>query len=245
MQRCKICGVFGCYKDKYCPYCGYRFNPLKNYTKEDLENNYRLDSNNGKGKNYEGTKLINYYKRVGNSSAYKKTKIDKTIDNEIKKINTIENALKNINENKTKDALELLIEKFKYLTFSLIICSLNYDFLKYLLNFEAIYEVIGTLTSENIIYFISCEEESYKNWKSIITIKYSGMPISKYINETDNRFNDLKEKCSLTLIGSILKSTSLIRENIINYQKINEIGDNEINNILYEIDRLNSEIEIL
>ena len=243
MNECGICKTIIEENEKYCPFCGYKVDIYRFYSDYDRQYKYDIAFDNGKEIGSTKNRLLKPL-RLKNSIAYRHAMVSKRIDEEKKKIESIEIALKNINNKIVYNRIENAKQKIGNLVESLYLCKYNYEYIKYSIGINTIKNESDRRPDIYTEKSLEIQKAKYEEWKSKLIEEGNVANISSFFDEKDKDYYGLIEKIALLMVGRVLKKASIIKNNDLGYISIQESNDKEIENILYEIDRLNGELDL-
>ena len=259
MNQCAVCKTYVDSKYKYCKYCGYKYSKYE--TPEDIismlksvYNDYpsidNEDNLNGK------ISITKNRSRLSNSNQFKCNIIKNRIKEEIEKYNTIKAPLDKISNNKIKEKIDNILTPILKNVNELTRILVNIEFNRFQEDFRIINNSIDVdaINDENeLASIIESEMDKYMIWT-----KSMNSELPKLINQEnemkilDEKYkkaiNDIKEKYYIRKLNVALKKTSLVESEctLAEESRIYSMNnyDSEIEEIEYEIDRLNAELEM-
>jgi hypothetical protein len=245
MYKCGICSTLLDFEDKYCYYCGYRFKTFKTYL------SYEIDYFMGRMEN-DGIPLEDITKkhpsgkkkRFKDSPVYSIQRLSERIDKERDRLYAIDVALKNIVNEEMLKRINNIKRKMTDLVDSLYICNLSLQFIKISTGLKTIIKNIGKYSVSVVENHLDELSEEYDKWIADINQNDNSKAINEFLNQNRDSFITLRERIGLKIAEDTLKTTSLIADEDINVEEIDKgIGGN-YQKIIYEIDRLEGELEL-
>jgi hypothetical protein len=247
MKNCSICSAINELSNKYCHYCGYLIRE-DYYIAEDERYKKYCKTDNVESIDENRRLRISKIKRVENILVKRNILFDK-IKIEKEKVNNISLALVTVSSITNREKIETVKSKMEELIEELVQCRIDMEFVKFVGNFKAIKAFISAsndLKVININEMLEKEQSQFIDWSEKLKAIYNSAKGREFIKQKEMMFLTLKEEIALRLITGILSTTSLLKNEIEQYNIDGGIMDIEkdIQRINYEIDRLNGELTL-
>ena len=166
------------------------------------------------------------------------------IDQEIQRVNDIQNLLVNIKSATIKDKINDIVKKINGYIDSLVKCRCDIEFIKISGSLNALLSDSRKIGSEEILKYENDFKQELLDAFDEIQESYDRKYLDPYFEDKRKEFEKMIENMSVLLISSILSKTSIVKEleysSETNYKNLEE----NIDKINYEIDRLSAELSM-
>ena len=174
----------------------------------------------------------------------KNKQLCKKIDQEIQRVNDIQNLLINIKSAMIKDKINDIVKKINGYIDSLVKCRCDIEFIKISGSLNALLSDSRKIGSEEILKYGNDFKQELLDAFIEIQESYDRGYLDPYFEDKRQEFEKMIENMSVLLISSILSKTSIVKEleysSETNYKNLEE----NIDKINYEIDRLSAELSM-
>lgn len=223
MRKCNSCQTYSPDHVDYCEFCGEYFHKK---TIIDIFHSSKINER----------ELVFPFE--------KNKQLCNKIDQEIQRVNDIQNLLVNIKSATIKDRINDIVKKINGYIDSLVKCRCDIEFIKISGSLNALLSDSRKIGSEEILKYENDFKQELLDAFDEIQESYDRKYLDPYFEDKRKEFEKMIENMSVLLISSILSKTSIVKEleysSETNYKNLEE----NIDKINYEIDRLSAELSV-
>ena len=223
MRKCNSCQTYSPDHVDYCEFCGEYFHKK---TIIDIFHSSKINER----------ELVFPFE--------KNKQLCNKIDQEIQRVNDIQNLLVNIKSATIKDRINDIVKKINGYIDSLVKCRCDIEFIKISGSLNALLSDSRKIGSEEILKYENDFKQELLDAFDEIQESYDRKYLDPYFEDKRKEFEKMIENMSVLLISSILSKTSIVKEleysSETNYKNLEE----NIDKINYEIDRLSAELSM-
>ena len=223
MRKCNSCQTYSPDHVDYCEFCGEYFHKK---TIIDIFHSSKINER----------ELVFPFE--------KNKQLCNKIDQEIQRVNDIQNLLVNIKSATIKDRINDIVKKINGYIDSLVKCRCDIEFIKISGLLNALLSDSRKIGSEEILKYENDFKQELLDAFDEIQESYDRKYLDPYFEDKRKEFEKMIENMSVLLISSILSKTSIVKEleysSETNYKNLEE----NIDKINYEIDRLSAELSM-
>lgn len=244
-ERCEICGCLNMRQDSYCKYCGYRTRSEI----EDEDHRYYLYVKTGNSSSKVPTLGLTriFISRVPNFLEKRHVIFDK-IKVEQQRRKEIELVLQNIRDQAILGKVLNIVTKVDAVLQRLFLVRFDLEFQRFQSSLLCIEEFAARnreLSAASLNDWIGVIVSEFNDWvKKAQALRHSDAP-KENLEAKQSVLDHLVERISMAKIGNLVSSaTTVIGLPEVEDHISNEKYESALNDIEYEIDRLNSEVEV-